>query len=145
MKKSESFPLSFLLAFFILAVGCNFKSDKEKYLEIENRLKSEKIIVASVSQIFEDYGANEIAADNKYKEKVVELKGTVVNLSEFSEGVINITLEHNLGLRSNCLFRNELHRDEISDIQKGDEVKVRGKFFGIEGDNLRMAGCWLQP
>jgi hypothetical protein len=143
MKIYKTFALTILASFFTLAVGCNFPSEKEKYLEIENRNKSEKHIVASVPQIFEDYRANEVAADNKYKEKVVELKGTVVNISEFSEDVINVTLEHNLGLRSDCLFRNELHRDEIADIQKGFEIKVRGKFFSIKDDNLRMAGCWF--
>ena len=110
-----------------------------------NRFKTEKPIVASVFQVYKDYSANEVAADNKYKEKIIELNGTVVNISEHSVIALKVTLEDKLGLRVDCLFVPLLHRDELSNIQKGNEIKVRGRFFGIKDGNLRMAGCWLHP
>lgn len=44
-------------------------------------------IVITINEFLHDYSTNELAANNKYKDKIVELSATVYELSEGSDGI----------------------------------------------------------
>ena len=143
IKSNKIYSVFILLLFFFLAIA---SGEDESEDEVADKLKTEKAIKVTSVQIYQDYDENEVSADNRYKDKVVEIKGTVINIrKDFSDNIV-VTLN---GLVDNeyeivgvaCTF-SKSHNNETSGLSKGDKIVVRGLCKGkIMGP--RISGCSL--
>lgn len=123
-------------------------NDTVKDLKNENTTENIKPEFSlSASALYKEYKKNEVAADNKYKDKIIKISGTVDSIGKdvmkntyimlVGEGVIE-------GLNGiQCFFPDKASGD-IAKINKGDNVTIQGKCDGLMlGINLGIKNCNL--
>lgn len=81
-----------------------------------------------------DYESNEIAADQKYKGKFVEITGTLKSI-EAMLGSQFITIEGNQILSDIQCFFDKSKESELATLIKGKSITVRGK---VDGKSLNV-------
>jgi hypothetical protein len=78
-----------------------------------------------------EYSDNETAANAKYLDKVIEVKGKVADIKIEPGGQATVFLDSGNPLASvTCSFYND-ELASVKKIQKGDEVKIKGMCTGI--------------
>ena len=131
--KSTLLSTLLLSSFFYLAVasGQDKKQDKEED-KVEEKLKTEKAIIVSSNELFEKYQSNEVAADEKFKGKVIQVNGKILDISK------NIIDEDEIIVKLNGLIDNEFdmlgvnfyfdkkHSSEVATLSKGVEITIKG-------------------
>jgi len=143
--------------FFVLAVASGEEATEKEVVErleteeatekeVVEKLETEEAIQISSTHIYKDYDDNEVAADNKYKDKVVEVKGKIFDISkDFSDDIV-VKLN---GLTDNkyeivgvsCTF-DKSHNSEAASLSKGQIITIRGNCDGyMMGPNI--SGCSL--
>lgn len=83
-------------------------------------------VTVSAKQLYEDYKANEVSADEKYKDKTIVVSGTVRNIGKDIVGTMYVTLEGDDVIGSvQCMFDDE-YKGQLSQLQKGQHVTIQG-------------------
>ena len=151
IKSNLFYSVMVLGTFFVLAVASGEEATEKEVVEkLETEephdLLEETAIQISSTQIYKDYDDNEVAADNKYKDKVVEVKGKIFDISkDFSDDIV-VKLN---GLTDNkyeivgvsCTF-DKSHNSEAASLSKGQIITIRGNCDGyMMGPNI--SGCSL--
>ena len=100
-------------------------------------------ITISAGELYQAYDANEVAADTKYMGKILQVSGTVEDISKDLYDTIYVTLsggdEWSLGV--DCFFADS-HTNDAANLSKGDRVTIKGKCDGtMMGVGIR--GCSL--
>lgn len=85
----------------------------------------------TVDQLCGEYEANEIAADEKYEDKVIELTGVVddVGTEIMGSGFIMLAGD-GFGNQAQCVMVN---KDEAASVTKGQTITLQGKIQGKMG------------
>ena len=101
------------------------------------------IIRVTAEELWQAYDANELAADQRYRDKVLEVTGTVskVGRSYNDEPYIELDTRQDFtttGVR--CYFAEE-HVAQFASLQVGDPLVVRGRNGGIDLFDIEMHGC----
>jgi len=128
-----------VLAFFgILAAGSiDTDTDTKK---VQSQTPSYTL---SANQLYRDYKANEVAADAKYKDRIVVVSGTIDSIGKdiMNQAYIVIGGEGFLdGVQ--CMFTKG-EESSIAQLSKGQHVTVKGKVSGKMG-NVLLNKCTLQ-
>jgi hypothetical protein len=138
-KLQNLFSASALLMFFIIALASSDAATSEKEIA---ESKVPPIIIAP-EQLYSDYAANEVAADEKYKDKIVLLTGMVTEIAKDYSGGISITLltsSYSDGIH--CMFSND-HIKETAKLVKGQKVTIKGKCEGLSVGAVMINGCTI--
>lgn len=91
----------------------------------------DEIIEISAADLFAAYDDNEVAADNKYKEKTLKITGTVTDISTDYSDQVYITLETNELLYSvQCYFEDDEQINKVAELKKHDTVTLIGTCEG---------------
>ena len=101
-------------------------------------------ITVTAAELFRDYEANEVAADEKYKGKMIGVQGTVKSIGKDIVGSMYITLstEERYGIMSvQCMFDDEF-KNQLAQLKKGQNVMVSGRLDGKMG-NVILSDCHL--
>lgn len=96
-------------------------------------------------QIYKDYQENEIAADAKYKDKMVIITGKIDNIGKDITDEPYITLENGEKYaisHAQCYFKDKGQIEKASQLQKGQSVKIIGKGSGAFG-NYFIKDCFI--
>lgn len=122
----------------VLAMGCT--SEKQVEQEIQS---GGQVISVTATKLHADYDANAVAADERYKDKVLEVTGKVTGIGKDIMDTPYVTLDSgNQFMSVQCMFADE-HKSELSGLSKGQTVTIVGKCDGqLMGVLLR--GCRLQ-
>ncbi|MBP3960337.1 hypothetical protein J8F10_34345 [Gemmata sp. G18] len=91
-----------------------------------------------------DYLTNVVAAESRYKDKVLEVTGKVVRVIR-EDGKLQYLLELDTGEPTktvNCEF-NEQTKHPLTSIKRGQEVKVRGQCVGRVDAFVTLKDCVL--
>lgn len=126
-----------LLGLVFLAAG-SLDDDEEKDEEVE---KAEATVSVTAKELHDAYEANEVAADDEYKDKVIEVAGTVTGISKNP-----ITDEMYLELGTSNQFMDvhayfsDKHGDELKSTSKGQDVKLKCKCKG-KTMNVKLENC----
>jgi len=91
-------------------------------------------------QLMDEYSENEIAADLKYKGKVIVVSGKVTGRAKDLLSQIYIALYAGGMLFSVQCFFSDKDASEVAEVQMGSVVKIRGKVDGKFG-NVILNGC----
>jgi hypothetical protein len=101
-------------------------------------------IKVDAKDLIKAYTNNEVSADNQYKGKVVEVTGTVKDISVIL-GKTSITVGTNAELEAVkvfCSFDDKAEIDKIAKLNKGDTItvigKVQGKSLDVTLDNCKI-------
>jgi hypothetical protein len=86
------------------------------------------VVCVNAEQLCDDYDANEVAADAKYKGKILEVSGEVKRIESFLDEIY-LTLDCGWFTYVWCYF-DEADKDKLMHVVEGDYVKVRGRGAG---------------
>ncbi len=96
----------------------------------------------TAEQIYADFEANQIAADTKYKDKVVTVTGAISGIGKDVASNAYVTIG-GMGLDGvQCLFPKG-QESAISQLSKGQSITAKGKVSGKMG-NVIVRNCTLQ-
>lgn len=94
--------------------------------------------------IWADFNANEIAAENKYKDKVISIKGKINIIKTDLSGnpMLSFSVD-SYGLNTiQCVFSND-EKNSIASLSKGQRVIVSGTIHGSVMGSIFVRGCQL--
>jgi len=121
-----------LIASFVLALAMIACASKEP----DYRISPQQLLTA--------YEANAVAADTKYRGKMVEVSGVVEENGLETMGMPFVMLATEIGMSLfgvQCIF-SEKEKPTLGALSKGDEVTVTGTVDGYMG-NVIVRGCSL--
>jgi hypothetical protein len=127
-----------LAAFLILAVGStDTDTDTQK---VQSQAPSYTL---SASQLYSDYNSNEVAADSKYKGKVVIVTGTIQDIGKDIMDDAYIVIGGGGFLDGvQCTFTKG-EQSSVARLSKGQQVRLKGEVAGKMG-NVLVNKCSLQ-
>ena len=127
------------LFFVILAIG---STDTQESVEKEISATGPSM-GATAAELMAAYEANEVAADEKYKDQVILVSGTIENIGKDIMDTMYISLKTESSVWSvQCMFAED-HKSQLVNAAKGQQVNVKGKCEGKLG-NVLLRGCSLE-
>lgn len=120
-----------------LSVATSGDSEKKKEKKVQS---SEASVSVTAAQLYKDYEANEVAADAKYKGKVIAVSGVVGNIGKdlLDKMYVSLKTGHVIG-SVQCFFAKS-HQSELANMKKNTEVTLKCMGGGKMG-NVLMRGC----
>jgi hypothetical protein len=140
MKKRIKHLLSAMAVAGFLFIA--FGSDDETATETEISTQ-ESAITVSARQLYADYEANGVAADAKYKGKVLQVTGVVNTIDRDIMDKIYVTLKGDQYFGDIQCFFAESHIGTASQLSKGQTITVKGKCDG-KLMNVMLKGCIIE-
>lgn len=119
----------------ILAIGSSLskKEDEEK-----------PVVQVNAIDLYAAYEQNEIAAGEKYKDKILEISGTVDSIGRDLTDSMYVTLETNNLLGSVQCFLKDSETEKASQLQSGQEVILTGEADGMMITNVVIDECTIK-
>jgi len=140
MKKTIKHLVSAMAVAGFLFIA--FGSDDETATETEISTQ-ESAITVSARQLYADYKANGVAADGKYKGKVLQVTGVVKTIDRDIMDKIYVTLKGDQYFGDIQCFFAESHIGTASQLSKGQTITVKGKCDG-KLMNVMLKGCIIE-
>ena len=113
--------------------------------EFENLDQSPKVtsdsnpsVTISASKLYKEYNENEIAADEKYKGKIIEITGVIRDIGNYIMDNAYITLVGNEYFRDIQCYFNE--KSVVAKLSKGKRITVIGSCSGLM-INVQINNC----
>lgn len=102
---------------------------------------TEPAIQITPRQLFAEYEANDVAADRKYKGKVLQMTGTVDSISRDILDTIYVTLQAGNAtfFRIQCFF-DDSSEEAVAKLSSGQSLTIRGRCDGKFG-NVMLKDC----
>lgn len=138
-----------LVIILIIIAGTVMKKDikptivsKDSVVVEENQNKP--VIKVSAIKIINDYSANEVAADAKYKDSPIEVTGIINSVGKDVMGIPYITVSGDqFGITNvQCMFAQG-SESELAKVSKGEQITLRGNATGKVIINVLLSGCQI--
>jgi hypothetical protein len=125
--KSYKHILSLLIIvlFIFLAIGSESKDEKKTY-----KIESDGSIKVSAVRLYKEYIDNPVAADEKFKGRMLKVDGTVSLITQETDGRISIMLEGDVINGFIFCYFPDSQSDKIAKISKGDYKTIKGRCTG---------------
>lgn len=128
--------------FAALAIASNSnEANEEKVIN-----ESAPAIEVSAKQLAADYSANEVSADQRYKDKVLQVSGTVESINKDITDDIYIVLtgaDDEFGMDGvHCSF-SKGHTNEAAALSKGQKIIIKGIGAGMIMGSAQLSGCTI--
>jgi len=101
-------------------------------------------VSVTATSLYQDYEANEVAADEKYKSKTLAVSGTVDSIGKDIADTMYVSLSSGKQYsitNVQCMFGDE-HKNALSRLNKGQKVTIKGRCDGKFG-NVLLKDCVL--
>ena len=122
LKKNKLIIISILLILISgIGIGIELMFNKP-HISVE---QSKADIFVSANTFLNDFESNENKANTKYLEKIVEVTGTVSNLSINKDKGI-ITLENHGSMGNILCHLSQTETKKIKNINKGNSITIKG-------------------
>ncbi len=127
-----------LLTLSILTMLALGSADSEQ--ETQQVKSSEPESSLTAPQLYADYDANEVAADNRYKGKVVVVNGIVEDIGkDLLDNAYIMLFSGDMMFGVQCFFA-ESEEHSFGSLSKGQQVSIKGRVEGKLG-NVLLKGC----
>ena len=100
-------------------------------------------MVTGANTLVAEYEANEIAADNKYQGKTLELTSTVSRVVRNKPGKATVELALNDGGVIECDFATPDEHPPLAKLIPGDRVTIQGRCLGMINGTVTLETCKL--
>lgn len=102
----------------------------------------------TTSQLLDEYDANEVAADMKYRGKLIAVTGYVHYISSSSTGDSSVWLGATqevafLEDTVDCYFR-VIHQGQVAQLKKGQLITIVGICYGKELFSVELKECYIE-
>lgn len=110
---------------------------KDEVKEEPKEEPKEEVIVVSAEDLAKAFEDNEISANKQYKDKILEVTGTVQDIGEvLGSTYISLDSGEEFSItHAQCFFKDEDQIDKVAELSKGDTVTLIGK---CEGKSLTV-------
>lgn len=112
---------------------------------VENKeVLEETVVSVTATKILSDYEENEVSADSVYKDKYIEITGSVDTIGKDILDTPYISLKNGDQYSFSsvqCMFMTNRESDLV-DVKKGQPIKLKGKVSGILG-NIIVRDCTI--
>lgn len=142
MKYARHILSGMIIAGFLLAATAS-SSDKDTEAKISKTEANAPAIDITAMQLSKDYIANEVSADQKYKDKVLSVTGTVTDIAkDMTDGIYVVLAGPEDDIVSvQCSFADD-HTDETAALKKGQKITIKGLCDG-KMMNVHLSGSSL--
>jgi hypothetical protein len=131
--RKNLFPLFALWLLVIISCVCG-KTDQ--FSRRTSQDANQPAIKVTAIDLFRAYKDNEVAADERYKGKILEVSGAVDNIGKDIMDTPYVTLDTGDVISTvQCMFGDE-HKAELASLKKGDRVTIKGECQGKLGNVL---------
>jgi hypothetical protein len=127
-----------LAGFLFIAFGSIDESVTENEISTQ-----EPEMRVSARQLYADYEANGVAADEKYKGKVLQVTGVINDIDRDIMDNIYVTLKGDQYFGDIQCFFAESHLGTASQLSKGQKITVKGLCDG-KLMNVMLKGCIVE-
>jgi hypothetical protein len=131
--------IELVIAVALLAPKNDCGTSKEATKEVAASVEANGPAVdVSARQLFADYEANEVSADDKYKGKVLRISGTITKIGKdvLDTPYVGLSVGDDV-FEVQCMFDDGA---AVSSLKKGQKLTVRCKGDGKMG-NVIVRGC----
>ena len=138
--------LGFLFAVIIIGsiVGCGMCCRSDHRFDISDDDDDEVRLEVRADKLINDYVENQLSADDKYKNRMIEVRGKVGRVKkERGKVVVEIYDSQNSVWALECSLRSDYEKEAI-DLREGDWVTIAGKCKGLKGYSVEMTRCYLK-
>ncbi len=105
--------------------------------------QSSPVYSVTASILYGEYSANEVAADNKYKDRVIAVSGIIQNIGkDVLDNPYIVVGGHGILDGVQCTFPPNPN-SPVASVHKGQSVTVKGKVAGKMG-NVLLNECQFQ-
>ena len=124
-------------------VKAQAKIREEEEKKKEKELREGKAVTVTADQLYEEYDKNPLSADTKYKDKVLEVTGTVLRVDRDNFGRLAIELDATGDGLIRCEFARDA-KDQLEKVKSKDRIVIRGRCTGTSGrDQVKLENCLL--
>lgn len=101
-------------------------------------------LTVSATTLFQDYKANEVAADQKYKGKILRVSGTIDNIGKdiLDNMYVSLKVGQYSILGVQCFFADS-HKSKLVSLRKEQQLTVVGRCDGKFG-NIPIKDCLIE-
>lgn len=139
--KRPALSMLVLCIFLALAVGSSETQDTNRVKETLTPSSSEKVSsTVTAKELYSEYKENEVAADKKYKDQIIEVSGEIENIGKDIANTIYITLKTGETLGNVQVMFSDEYEDQVAQLSKGQKVTVRGVCSGLALLNVLVKG-----
>lgn len=139
--------ISVVLIFFVLVIigGSSDENNNQTNTNVQNNLKQEQeevTVEVTAIKLSEEYDANKVAADAKYKDKRLKVTGIIDSIGKDILDDPYVTLEGmpNRLFGVQCMF-SKSKEQELINLKKGQEITLTGKMSGEMIGNVVLREC----
>lgn len=129
-------------AFAFIAFG-SMDDNKKTESEVKEQVAQAPALEVSANQLYADYEANGVSADQQYKGKILKVTGTVNTIDKDIMDQIYVTLKGDGVLGDVQCFFSDDYINEAAQLQKGQKITVVGKCDG-KMMNVMLKGCSIE-
>ena len=128
---------------FLVILGCSAPKEPSNGSAPSNTA-AEKPVAITAKDLTKTYDDNELAADQKYKDKILAVSGKVENIAE-TFGNATVSLQgHNMVSTVMCSFEDS-EKPSVAALKKGQQITLVGIGDGMTaGLYVGMKKCKIQ-
>ncbi len=145
MKKLFKWGGIVLLVIIIIAIfSGNSSTTKQNKVATTQSTKTVKkeIVKVEINPFIKEFDDNQLAAEKKYKGKIIETSAYINNISEDIAGKPFLSLSPKasdyFGTSVKCNFND---KDVLTSLKNGEWVKVQGEFKSQDLGIIVLSGC----
>ena len=129
-----------LISFFLFVIIAFGSLDEFENLEQSPKVTpdSNPSVIITASKLYKEYNSNEIAADEKYKGKIIEVTGVIRDIGNDIMDNAYITLVGNEYFGDIQCYFNE--KSVVAKLSKGKRITVIGSCSGLMM-NVQINNC----
>jgi hypothetical protein len=142
-KKWWFWVIAILILFMLLGSGSSNKNTNNAQPSQNNTAQEEQYIKITASELLSEYKANQVAADDKYKNKIIEVSGTINSIGKDVLDTPYVTIGGSSDIFTNiqCMFAKG-DQSQLINLQKDTKITLRGNVSGYMM-NVLLTNCSL--
>ena len=117
------------------SVESTASNESVKAVASETKQSKEEVITVGVEELCTSYEKNEVAADKKFKGKLIKITGKVDDIKKDLLDNLYVTLRRQKDFeicQPQCFFEDE-YEDQLANLNKGQTVTIIGRVDGLLG------------
>jgi uncharacterized protein (DUF1330 family) len=126
-----------ILGFIVIAIlGGAWYGYSEYNRKVKDLSKVKAQLTMQTQELIKAFEQNETAANSKYLDKIIAVKGKVKALEKDDSGHYSIVLGDETSLSSVRCSMDSVHVKQVIKVKEGNEVTVKGACTGFNSDEL---------
>lgn len=117
---------------------------KDYLRELENTINNMPDYYITAAQLFKEYDANEVAASNKYKGKLIQVTGKISGIDRDlldRNSIVKLSVPGGYGFNDVWCNINRKHDEQVATLKKGQQITIIGKGGTFVLGQPQLEGC----